>query len=65
MSIKSKIAKLWAAATARADTGRPKLTYEPMLLGGSPEHAAAVADGTVKDRIVMWPDEASPANPIL
>jgi hypothetical protein len=63
-SLKARISKLVAAVAALADAGRPKLTYEPMLLGGSPGHATAVADGTVKDRGVAWPDEAIPSNPI-
>ena len=65
MSIKIRIAKLWAAMAARANAGELKLTREPMILGGSPKHAAAIADGTVANQIVVWPDEPGPANPIL
>jgi hypothetical protein len=43
----------------------PRLTREPMILGGSPKYHAAVADGTVENQIVIWPDEPGPENPIL
>jgi hypothetical protein len=59
----ARLDRLELARRRRANTG-PKLTREPMLLGGSPEHAAAIADGTVAGRIVVWPDESSPTNPI-
>jgi hypothetical protein len=64
-TIEARLRALEKAAAARANAGELKLTREPMLLGGSEEYLAAVADGTVKDRIVVWPDESSPENPIL
>jgi hypothetical protein len=60
----ARLDRLEASQRRRANIG-PRLTREPMLLGGSEEYLAAVADGTVKDRIVVWPDESSPANIIL
>jgi hypothetical protein len=66
MSLKSRVAKLWVAAARKRRSG-PLLIEPgwPPLILNSPEYHAAVADGSIEDRIVWEADEPGPKDGIV